>query len=330
MPEPAAPAESRPAHRRGDRLRILTWHVHGNYLYYLTQVPHEFYLVCDAERSAHHSGRSGRLPWGDNVHDAPVERIAQMPFDVVLFQSRAAYEDEQHRILSEAQRRLPRIYLEHDPPQEHPTNTAHWVDDAATLLVHVTHFNALMWDSRRTPQRVIEHGVLSLGDARWRGEREAGLVVVNNLDRRGRRLGADIYHEVAAQVPLTLVGMGAERLGGAGEAPHDRLPALMASHRLFFNPIRYTSLGLSIIEAMMVGMPIVGLATTELPTVIRNGENGFVDTRVDRLVDAMQRLLRDPAEAALLGEAARRTALERFNIARFVADWQDALRTVCG
>ena len=24
------------------RLRILTWHVHGNYLYYLTQVPHEF------------------------------------------------------------------------------------------------------------------------------------------------------------------------------------------------------------------------------------------------------------------------------------------------
>ena len=33
------------------RLRILTWHVHGNYLWYLTQVPHEFYLVTDAARS---------------------------------------------------------------------------------------------------------------------------------------------------------------------------------------------------------------------------------------------------------------------------------------
>ena len=30
---------------RQRRLRILTWHVHGNYLYYLTQVPHDFYLV---------------------------------------------------------------------------------------------------------------------------------------------------------------------------------------------------------------------------------------------------------------------------------------------
>jgi glycosyltransferase involved in cell wall biosynthesis len=185
-----------------------------------------------------------------------------------------------------------------------------------------------MWDSRRTPTRVIEHGVRPLTDDRYRGEREAGLVVVNNLARRGRRLGADIFEQVRHAVPLTLVGMGAEALGGAGEAPHEHLPGLMASHRFFFNPIRYTSLGLAIVEAMMVGMPIVGLATTELPTVIRNGENGFVDTRLDRLIDAMRGLLRDPAQAARLGENARRTALERFNIERFVDDWLGALRSV--
>ncbi len=140
-------------------LRILTWHVHGNYMYYLSQVPHEFYLVADADRTPHHGGRCGTLPWGDNVHDAPVERLRDMAFDVVLFQSREAYEQEQHTLLSEAQRRLPRIYLEHDPPQQHPTNTRHWVQDGETLLVHCTPFNALMWDSGRTSVRVIEHGV---------------------------------------------------------------------------------------------------------------------------------------------------------------------------
>jgi hypothetical protein len=309
-------------------LRVLTWHVHGNYLYYLTQVPHQFYLVTDAARSTHHSGRSGSLPWGNNVHEAPVEQVASMAFDLILFQSRTAWDEEQHRILSAAQRALPRIYLEHDPPQEHPTDTAHWVDDPQTLLVHVTHFNALMWNSRRTPTRVIEHGVLPLTKARHGGEREAGLVVVNNLDRRGRRLGADIYEQVRDALPLTLVGMGAERLGGDGEAPHDALPLLMASHRFFFNPIRYTSLGLSVIEAMMVGMPIVGLATTELPSVIRDGENGFVDTDVERLIEAMRGLLRDPALARQLGDAARRTAQERFGIGRFVEDWSEALRSV--
>ena len=310
------------------RLRILTWHVHGNYLYNLTQVPHDFYLVTDAARSMHHSGRSGILPWGANVHEAPVETLQDMAFDVVMFQSRHEWDEAQHRELSEAQRRLPRIYIEHDPPQAHPTDSRHWVDDPNVLLVHVTPFNALMWDSGGTPTRVIDHGVLPLQTASYSGHVARGIVVVNNLQSRGRRLGLDVYRQVAERVPLTLYGMGSEAVGGAGEVPNDRLPGVMAAHRFFFNPIRWTSLGLAIIEAMMVGLPIVGLATTELVTVIRNGENGFVDTRIEPLVDAMQQLLEQPELARELGAAARRTAQARFGIDRFVADWLDALAQV--
>ena len=310
------------------RLRILTWHVHGNYLYYLTQVPHDFYLVNDASRPQHHSGRSGTLPWGANVHDLPVERVRDSEFDVVIFQSRGEWETVQHEILSEAQRRLPRIYIEHDPPQEHPTDTRHWVADPNVLLVHVTHFNDLMWDSGPTPTQVIEHGVLLLSDARYSGHVPRGAVVVNNLPSRGRRLGLDVYREVERRVPLSLYGMDSKAIGGEGEVGNARLPEVLAAHRFFFNPIRYTSLGLAIVEAMMVGLPIVGLATTELVTVIRNGENGFVDTDVDVLVDCMKELLADAALARRLGEAARVTALERFGIDRFVADWHDALTRV--
>jgi glycosyltransferase involved in cell wall biosynthesis len=59
--------------------------------------------------------------------------------------------------------------------------------------------------------------------------------------------------------------------------------------------------------------------------VIRNGENGFVHTDVDALVDAMSVLLRDPAEARRLGAGARCTALKRFNIDRFTRDWHETL-----
>lgn len=313
----------------GRRLHILTWHVHGNYLYNLTQVPHDFYLATDAAASMHHSGRSGTLPWGDNVHEAPVEALRDMDFDVVMYQSRHEWDGARHQQLSAAQRSLPRIYIEHDPPQGHPTDTRHWVaEDPGALLVHVTPFNALMWDAGPTPTTVIEHGVRPLREVAYAGQLERGIVVVNNLGSRGRRLGLDVWREAAAQVPLTLVGMGSLEIGGVGEVVNDRLPEAMAAHRFFFNPIRYTSLGLAIVEAMMVGLPIVGLATTELVTVIRNGENGFIDTRLDRLVAAMQRLLADPALARELGAAARRTALERFGIERFVADWMAALKTV--
>jgi glycosyltransferase involved in cell wall biosynthesis len=309
-------------------LKVLTWHVHGNYLYYLSHIPHELWLVTDAQRSPHHSGRSGTLPWHANVHEVPVDQVRHGDFDVVLFQSRAAWEDEQHRILSPAQRRGPRIYLEHDPPQQHPTDTPHWMDDPEVLLVHVTPFNALMWDSGHVPVRVIEHGVRLLREVRWRGDLARGLVAVNNIDRRGRRLGADVYRAAALQVPLTLVGLGSERCGGEGAVANDQLPERMAAHRFFFNPIRYTSLGLAVIEAMMVGAPVVALATTDLAGVIRHGDTGLTDTRLERLIEGMRQLLHDPAEARRIGEAGRRLAAERFSIDRFVRDWDAALRQV--
>ena len=314
--------------RPARNLRILTWHVHGNYLYYLSHIPHELWLVTDAQRSPHHSGRSGTLPWHANVHEVPVDQVRNADFDVVLFQSRAAWDEEQYRYLSLAQQRGPRIYLEHDPPQQHPTDTSHWMDDPEVLLVHVTPFNALMWDNGHVPVRVIEHGVRLLREARWHGDLPRGLVAVNNLDRRGRRLGADIYRAAAQQVPLALVGLGSERCGGEGPVANDQLPERMAAHRFFFNPIRYTSLGLAVIEAMMVGAPLVALASTELASVVCNGDTGIVDSRLERLIDAMRQLLRDPAEARRIGEAGRRMAAERFSIDRFVNDWDAALRQV--
>jgi hypothetical protein len=311
-------------------LRILTWHVHGNYLYNLTQVPHDFYVVTDAQRTPHHSGRAGVLPWGNNVYEAPIGQLESMEFDVVLFQHRNQWCDEQHHVLTPVQRSLPRIVLEHDPPQDSPTESLHWCQDPNALLVHVTPYNALMWNNGCTPYRTVEHGVLPLAPAPWTGELPRGLVVVNHLLQRGRRLGADIYQTVASQVPLTLVGMDSQALGGAGEVPQFELPQVMAAHRFFFNPIRHTSLGLAVVEAMMAGLPVVGLATTELVTVIDSGHNGYVDTRLENLVCAMHELIKNPRLAAQWGLAGQRNAQERFGIQRFVRDWLAVLNEVAG
>jgi len=135
---------------------------------------------------------------------------------------------------------------------------------------------------------------------------------------------------VRGEVPLDLVGMGSEKAGGLGEVPHDRLLAFEARYRFFFNPIRYTSLGLAVCEAMMIGMPVLGLATTEMVTAVENGVSGYVHTDVRTLVERMHELLADPAEARRLGEGARRQARERFRIERFVDDWLDVFRLVTG
>jgi len=310
------------------RLNILTWHVHGNYLYYLSRLPHTIHLPVKPARPEGYGGRLPGLPWGANVVDVPAEKVADLDLDVIVFQSSKNYLEDQYEILSAKQRRLPRIFVEHDPPRESPTDTRHPVDDPDVLLVHVTAFNSLMWDAGRTPVRIIEHGVDVPADARYTGELERGVVVVNGLAARGRRLGADVFERVREHVPLDLVGIGSEALGGLGEIGHADLPKLLGRYRFFFNAIRYTSLGLAVCEAMAVGLPVVALATTEMATVVENGVSGLADTRVDRLVAHMQRLLAYPDEAARLGAGARRTAERRFSIERFVRDWNDALDDV--
>lgn len=309
-------------------LRILTWHIHGSYLYYLSQVPHEFYLPVKPGQATGYGGRAGSFPWPDNVHEVPAGQVRNLQLDCVVFQSRQNYLRDQYEILSPAQQRLPRIYLEHDPPREHPTDTRHIVDDPNVLLVHVTPFNHLMWDSGRTPTRVIEHGVIIPAAVRYTGEIPRGLVVVNNLARRGRRLGADIFAYVRSKVPLDLIGIGAKELGGLGEIQPNELAAFISRYRFFFNPIRYTSLGLAVCEAMMVGMPIIGLATTEMATTVENGVTGYLHTDVRQLIQPMERLLEDPADGRRLGDGARRYAQQRFHIRRFIDDWNAAFALV--
>jgi hypothetical protein len=310
-------------------LDILTWHTHGSYLYYLSQAPHRFHVVSKPGRPAGYGGRCGHIPWGDNVLDLPASEVAKREFDCILFQDDHQFFNDQFELLTAAQRALPRIYIEHDTPRAHPVDMRHPIDDPAVLLVHVTHFNALMWDSGRSPVCVVEHGV-TVPAVTYRGGRERGLVVVNHLAGRGRRLGADLFCSVRERVPLDLVGMDAAALGGIGEVRHAGLPEFMADYRFFFNPIRYTSLGLAVVEAMMTGLPIIGLATTEMATVIENGRSGYVDTNVDVLVERMRDLLRDPLLARQLGQGARLRAAERFNIRRFVADWNAVLAGVTG
>ena len=338
------------------RLNVLTWHTHGSYLYYLSHAPHEFHVLSRPGRPPGYGGRCGPFPFGPNVHDLPAAQARERAFDCILFQEDHHWHKDQYELLTPAQRALPRIYLEHDPPgllpgaesgrcvdqlagqltgrgagsgaTVWPTDARHPIDDPNVLLVHVTPFNALMWDSGRTPTRVIEHGVALPAGVTYGGDIARGLVVTNHLARRGRRMGADLFASLRKVVPLDLVGMDSSELGGIGEVDHPQLPALAARYRFLFSPVRYSSLSLSTIEAMMAGVPVVALATAEMATVITNGVSGFAVTDTRRLADAMRALLDDRGLAERLGAAGRHSALERFAIARFGADWDAALRHV--
>ena len=304
-------------------MRVLTWHVHGSYLRYLAHVDAEFFLPTRPGRPEGYGGRAGHDGWPANVIEVPAAEVPALDVDVVLYQSRRNWGEDRFSLLTSQQRALPALYLEHDPPREHPTDTRHPAADSRVLIVHVTHFNALMWECGSARSIVIEHGVPTPEvEARYAHPR--GIVVVNDLFSRGRRLGLDVFERARNALPLDLVGMGSEALGGLGERSPAELRALMADYSFFFHPARYTSLGLAVLEAMALGLPIFGLATTELVRVIEDGESGYIDTDVDALIARVAAVLESPAELRRMGAHARHVARERFGIERFAADWERA------
>jgi len=303
-------------------LRIFTWHVHGTYLYYLSKADIIIYIpVSDkANKEPGYGGRGTTFPFGNNVVEVPFEEIQYLEFDLILFQSRQNYLWDQFSLLTEQQRELPKIYLEHDPPRETPTDTVHFVKDPSVLIVHVTYFNQLMWSSPWINNTVIEHGIPQM-PIEYNGNLKKGIVVINNPDKRGRRLGWDIFQEVAKTIPLDIIGMGTEAYG-LGEIKHGELPAFLADYRFYFSPIRYTSLGLSTLEAMALGIPVVGLATTELSSVIENEVSGFVHTDLRYLIGKMQELLNHRGKAREMGKKGALIVKDRFALSRFIKDWE--------
>ena len=310
------------------RLKILIWHIHGSYLNTLARLDHDWYVPTKPDRPEGYGGRGPSFDLPAYMREVPAEEVKNLDLDLIIYQTPKNYDIDAAEILSPEQRALPKIYLEHNTPKPHATDTRHPVDDPNVLLVHVTHYNRLMWDNGRTPTVVIEHSVAIDPTVTYRGTLERGVTVINGMQKRPRITGYDLFVQAQATVPLDAVGMQTELLGGLGDIPYRHLHQRLADYRFLFSPIRYTSLPLAVIEAMTMGMPVVALATTELPTVIEHGKSGYISCDPQALNEHMRYLLAHPEEAKTMGNHAKCVAQDRFGLERFKKDWNAAFARV--
>ena len=316
-------------------MRVLLWHVHGSWTTAFVQGRHEYLIPVTPDRGADGLGRAQTWSWPASAVEITKEEAAEAEIDVVILQRPQELGGLGQEWLGGRQpgREVPAVYLEHNAPQGRVNELRHVAADRDDLVVvHVTHFNELFWDCGSTPTRVIEHGIVDPGE-RYSGEIPAAAVVVNEAGRRGRVTGTDLLGRLGAAVPLDLFGMRSGILAGApgvrsvADLAQERLHAEMARRRLYLHPVRWTSLGLSLLEAMHLGMPVVALATTEVVEAVPP-EAGVISTRVEVLADAARRLVADLEQARLMGKAARAAATARYGLDRFLGEWDVLLEEV--
>jgi glycosyltransferase involved in cell wall biosynthesis len=317
-------------------VRILAWHVHGSWMTSFVQGPHDYLVPVLRDRGPDGLGRARTYPWPATVVEVAPQQLPYEPIDLVVLQRPHEIDRVTRWTGRRPGRDLPALYLEHNTPRGDVNDWRHPLAEQDRIpIVHVTDFNAAMWDNGRAPVRVIEHGVPDPGPL-WTGERETLAVCVNEPVRRWRLAGMDLAARIAREVPIEAYGIGVQALAGripvglAGvyeDLPQTELHRRMAGQRAYLHPFRWTSLGLSLIEAMMLGMPVLALAATAAADAVPPGA-GLVSADVDELARVARRLVADQELAEQMGRLGRRHALARFGLGRFLQDWDAAFASV--
>ncbi len=144
--------------------------------------------------------------------------------------------------------------------------------------------------------------------------------------RSGRRLvlagkidPTDLSHVRTAVEPW----LDGDRIRAAGEVGGQTKRALIAGADALLFPIEWDEpFGLVMVEALAAGTPVIGFRRASVPEVVEDGRSGFVVDGIDEMVDAIGRLGQiDRAES-------RRSAEERFTVARMVDDVEAMYRSI--
>ncbi|RUL91341.1 glycosyltransferase [Verrucosispora sp. FIM060022] len=323
-------------------MNILLWHVHGSWTTSFVHGKHRYLVPATPDRGPYGLGRARTYTWPESATEVSPEQLRDAEVDVVILQRPEELDLATEWLGRRPGRDLPAIYVEHNTPKDGDVpHSRHPMADRDDLLVaHVTAFNELFWDTGATRTTVVDHGIVPPA-VEYTGELDRLAVVINEPVRRWRVTGTDLLPRFAEIAPLDVFGMKvagladylglpADRLMSHDDVPQHRMHAELARRRAYLHLCRWTSLGLSLIEAMSIGMPVVALATTEAAMAVPP-DAGALSTRVDTLLAAADRFVAQPQQARRAGLAARAAARERYGLDRFLADWDRLLEEeVCG
>jgi glycosyl transferase family 1 len=310
-------------------MNVFLWHVHGSWTTAFVHGRHRYFVPVLPGRGPDGRGRAQTWDWPASVVEVDPLAARDLDVDLVVLQRPVELDHLAATWLGgrEPGRDLRAVYVEHNTPTGPAAASRHPLAERDDVpVVHVTHFNELMWDNGAAPTVVIEHGIVDPG-SHYTGELPRAAAAINEPVRRTRVAGTDLLARFEAVAPVDLFGIGADALGGFDDLPQDKLHRELARRRAYIHPFRWTSLGLTLLEAMALGMPVVAVASTAAIDAVPPG-GGVLSTDVAVLVNAVAEFVRDPGAAYEAGRRARAHVLRRYGLGRFLDEWDRLIAEV--
>ena len=192
-----------------------------------------------------------------------------------------------------------------DTERFHPGAGGERVPDDPPLAVHVSNFRAV----KRVPWLIRAFARASAGT-------DARLMLVG--DGPDQAPSARLVDQLGLGGRVRFLGM------------RDALPELLAPADVFLLASSEESFGLSALEAMACGVPVVATAVGGVPEVVRDGETGLLSPADDEQAYAarVRELLLDRERSRAMGRAARADVEERFARDPVVTRYENLYRRV--
>ena len=318
----------RKATRKDGKLNILTFPTHERYQTNLAKTGHSFYLWQG----------QGIKPWVDSYAPLPkgTHLLTQegdkcnipmhVDIDLVFSQNKFGQFEVAKRLSDQIG--VPLVSLEHTLPAQSWTkkHLNQLYNLRGDVNVFISEYSRAEWGWREDEAMVVHHGIDTELFKPSDNKREPlALSVVNDWINRDWCCGFKLWQAVSgfpdSYFPVRVIG-DTPGLSEAAKSTEDLVKAYQES-AVFLNTSLISPVPTSLLEAMSCGCAVVSTATCMIPEVINNGENGFMGETVEELKEYVELLISDESLRKKIGDNARKTIVDRFNIKDFVKSWDN-------
>lgn len=312
-------------------LNILTTNNDESFQVKLSKTGHTFYFINHPQIE----------PWNQSLIPAPLNCVVlsgnelkdqlkqDIQFDLVLCQNRNYFP-----LLFKIAKQIscPMIVVENDlaNPELDPFVVESLANQPYNMGVFGSEFLANSWgfESSDDDTFVVPLGIDTNVFDGWVGGDGKILTIVDNYTQRNSITGFGSWSEITNGLPTNPWG----NTEGFSKpiASRNHLISLYQNCSVFLNTSSWIACPRELLEAMSTGCPVVSTATTTIPDIIQDGINGYISHDPKQLHEKIVYLLEHPNEAKKLGQNARRTIIDLFDLKNFVDKWQEILEIAVG
>ncbi len=345
------------------RLRVLSYRWHVPHQYELYKLPVDVTLVTGLGTPMTEYWEYRQRPIPENVRFSRIDDVDQRDFDVAIlhFDENVLSPENTNGVIGDEWGAsfkwfrenvdLPMVAVCHGTPQFRgqydigysspdlmdvmEEERARIVDYMGSIPIVVNSYQALeewgfnnarvIWhgfDPVEFPPATYERGIVS----------PCGPLVTSRPHYRGYFLYKDVRERLPSDIDIEDLYVPDPHFSYKGNAyanmRFNNYVDAIRKYSVYFNPTIRSPMPRARCEPMMCGVVTVNAKNHDVERFIINGKNGFYSNDAGELADILTYLSRNRSQVERIGKESRKTALELFNIDRYLSDWDRLLETV--